>query len=85
MGETRHLEVHVCTRRGDHVVSKPQPKITLLSGSETQMVPVVKMQGIGAGHKDLHFGNNVQMTKGQPYTVRIAEAGDHVVFHSSAG
>ncbi len=85
MGGMRHLEVHVCTRRGDKVVTAPPPTIMMVSGSKTQMVPVAEMEGVGEGLKDFHFGNNVQMMKGQTYTVRVTEASDHAVFHVTPG
>lgn len=83
-GMTRHLEVHICTRRGNKVVTKPAPKITLTSGARKTMVPVAEMEGIGDGMKDFHFGNNVHMTKGQTYTVQITEANDHASFRVAA-
>ena len=84
-GGMSHLEVHICTRQGDKVVTAPAPTITMVSGSKTQMVPVAEMQGVGEGRKDFHFGNNVQLMKGQTYTVRVTEASDHAVFHVTAG
>lgn len=85
MGAMRHLEVHVCTRRGEKVVTSPAPTIMMVSGSKTQMVPVAQMEGIDEGRKDFHFGNNVEMMKGQTYTVRVTEASDYAVFHVTAG
>jgi hypothetical protein len=81
MAPRRHLEVHICTRHGNHVVTEPSPTITLTSGSHPEMIPVAEMEGIGQGPKDVHFGNNVQMLKGRRYTVRVIEGRDHVVFH----
>lgn len=85
MGGMSHLEVHICTRQGDKVVTAPPPTIMIVSGAKTQMVPVAEMEGIGEGLKDFHFGNNVQMMKGQRYTVRVTEATDHAVFHVTLG
>jgi hypothetical protein len=65
----------------DKVVTAPAPKITMVSGSKTQMVPVAEMEGVGEGLKDFPFGNNVQMMKDQIYTVRVTEASDHAVSH----
>ena len=49
------------------------------------MVPVAEMEGVSEGRKDFHFGNNVQMMKGQTYSVRVTEASDHAVFHVTDG
>ncbi len=81
MDAMRHLEVHICSRQGDKVVTAPLPTITLTSGSESQVVPVVEMEGIGEGLKDFHFGNNVQLMRGATYTVDVRETHEHVVFH----
>ena len=85
MGEMSHLDVHICTRQGDKVVTAPSPTIMMASVAKSQMVPVAKMEGVGEGLKDFHFGNNVQMMKGQTYTVRVTEASDHAVFHVTPG
>jgi hypothetical protein len=85
MGATRHLEVHICTRQGHKVVTGPPPTITLTSGRRAQEIPVVDMQGIGEGLNDFHFGNNVQLMRGQTYTVSVREANDHVVFRLTPG
>ena len=85
MTRMSHLEVHICTRQGDKVVTAPPPTIMLTSGSKTTMVPVAEMEGIGAGLKDFHFGNNVRMMMGQAYRVEVTEAKDHVVFHVTPG
>lgn len=85
MARMNHLEVHICTRQGDKVVTAPAPTIMLTSGSKATMVPVAEMEGIGAGLKDFHFGNNVQLTKGRTYTVKVTEANDHAVFHVTPG
>jgi tRNA A37 threonylcarbamoyltransferase TsaD len=85
MGAASHLEVHICTRRSDKVVTAPPPTIMLVSGSKTQMVPVAEMEGVGEGLKDFHFGNNVQMIKGRTYTVRVTVGSDHAAFHVTPG
>jgi hypothetical protein len=85
MTRTRHLEVHICTRRGDKVVTAPAPTIMMITGPKTTMVPVAEMEGIGAGLKDFHFGNNVRVSMGPVYTVRVTEGSDHAVFHVTPG
>lgn len=85
MSGMSHLEIHICTRQGNKVVTAPRPTIMMASGSKTQMVPVAEMEGIREGLKDFHFGNNVQMMKGRTYTVRVTEANDHAVFHVTMG
>ena len=85
MGGMSHLEVHICTRQGDKVVTAPPPTIMMVSGAKARMVPVAQMEGVGEGLKDFHFGNNVQLMKGRTYTVRVTEASDHAVFHVTPG
>lgn len=80
-----HLEVHICSRQGEKVITEPSPTIMLVSGSKAQMFPVAEIEGVGEGLKGFHFGNNVQMMKGQAYTVRVTEANDHAVFHVTPG
>lgn len=85
MGSMRHLEVHICTRHGRKVVTRPMPKIMLTSGRMTQMIPVATMEGVREGVADLHFGNNVELERGHVYKVDVTEGSDHAMFHFTAG
>ena len=85
MGSIRHLEVHICQREGNKVVTGPIPTIKMTNGQgAAQTVPVAVMEGVGEGIKDLHFGNNVSMTAGRSYAITVTEAGDRAVFHVTA-
>jgi hypothetical protein len=59
--DARHVEVHICSRRGSRVVVGAAPNITLTDTATgtTVAVPVAIMQGVTSGESDLHYGNNV--------------------------
>jgi hypothetical protein len=67
-----HLEVHVFDRMTGDVARSTNPVITVTSKStgQTQPVPIVVMQGIVEGPGDYHYGNNVDLPKGD-YTVTV--------------
>jgi len=80
---TRHLEVHICSRSTGTVVQNAQPTITVVdhaSGGMTDHVSVAEMQGIGAGVADLHYGNNITMPAMHRYTVTVGLNGEQAVF-----
>ncbi len=58
-----HLEVHISTTRGDHVVTTAHVTITLtdLHTMTTTRVPIMTMQGITTGRADFHYGNIVML------------------------
>lgn len=68
----RHLEVHVIDRRNGDPVQGLDPVITVTSRAtgRTQNVPITTMQGLTDGPKDFHYGNNVELPKGE-YTVTV--------------
>ena len=39
------------------------------------------MEGIGKGLADLHYGNNIQMSAGHSYTVKVNIKGETATFH----
>jgi hypothetical protein len=73
----RHLEVHIHSRATGKVVTSATPTIGIRDESAMSSmkmlaaVPVVMMQGIGAGTADLHYGNNVKLTPGHRYQVVV--------------
>jgi hypothetical protein len=72
----RHLEVQIRSLTTRKVVANAMPAISLRDmtpmGSHLDVnVPVVAMQGIGQGTADLHYGNNVNLTSGHLYQVRV--------------
>jgi hypothetical protein len=43
-------------------------------------VPVVEMEGVGAGAKDFHYGNNVKLIPGHAYKVTVSIGGESASF-----
>ena len=76
-----HLEVHVFDKRTGDVVKTSTPVITITSRAtgQTQQVPIVVMQGIVEGPNDYHYGNNVDLAKGD-YTVTVVIGGETANF-----
>jgi hypothetical protein len=67
-----HLEVHIFNKRTGDTVKATTPVIgvTNQGTGQTQPVPIVVMQGIVEGPSDYHYGNNVDLPKGE-YTVTV--------------
>jgi hypothetical protein len=67
-----HLEVHIFDRKTGNVVKTVTPVITVTNKTtgQSQPIPLVVMQGIVEGPGDYHYGNNVDLSKGQ-YTVTV--------------
>jgi hypothetical protein len=67
-----HLEVHIFDKATGNVVKTASPVLTVKSDTtgQSQLVPIVVMQGIVEGPSDYHFGNNVDLPKGE-YTVTV--------------
>ena len=76
-----HLEVHVFDKSTGNVVKTAAPVITVINKAtgQTQPVPLVVMQGIVEGPTDYHYGNNVDLPKGQ-YTVTVVIANETASF-----
>jgi hypothetical protein len=68
----RHLEVHVFDRTSGDVVRNVSPAITVTSPAtgQSRNLPITTMQGLADGPRDFHYGNNVQLAKGQ-YVVAV--------------
>lgn len=67
-----HLEVHIFDKKTGNVVRTITPVLSITNDAtgQTQQVPIVVMQGIVEGPSDYHYGNNVDLPKGQ-YTVTV--------------
>jgi hypothetical protein len=67
-----HLEVHIFDKKTGNVVKTVTPVLTVANDAteKTQQVPIVVMQGIVEGPSDYHYGNNVDLPKGN-YTVTV--------------
>jgi hypothetical protein len=67
-----HLEVHIIDKKSGDVVRTVNPVLTVMDNASGQVkpVPIVVMQGVVEGSGDYHYGNNVDLPKGQ-YTVTV--------------
>ena len=67
-----HLEVHVFDKKTGNAVKTVTPALTVTNDAsgQTEQVPIVLMQGIVEGPSDYHYGNNVDLPKGN-YTVTV--------------
>jgi hypothetical protein len=65
-----HLELHIFDKKTGNVIKTANPVLTVKNDATGQMqsVPNVVMQGVVEGPGDYHYGNNVDLPKGQ-YTV----------------
>jgi hypothetical protein len=66
-----HVELHVHTVQGQ-LISSATVSITVqnMKTHKTVAVPVARMEGVMAGKKDTHFGNNMHLATGT-YTVVV--------------
>jgi hypothetical protein len=81
-----HVSVHVLDRRTGRAVWEPYPiRLRLGKVAETRPLPVALMQGIGKGACDRHYGTNVKLESGQPYTLTATLGRDTVTFRFEAG
>jgi hypothetical protein len=62
-----HLEVHFFDKRSGEPVKGLNPVITVtnVSSGQSATVSIVTMQGLTEGPKDFHYGNNIELPKGQ--------------------
>ena len=70
----KHLVVRICHRDEGEVVTDADPEIHITDvtgGGEDAAVPVAKMQGIGEGPDDIHYGNDTPMPAGHEFTVEV--------------
>ena len=72
--DTKHLVVRICHRDEGEVVTDADPEIHITDvtgGGEDAAMPVAKMQGIGMGPDDIHYGNDTSMPAGHEFTVDV--------------
>ena len=76
-----HLEVHFYDKTSGFPVRGLDPVITVTNtgSGQAQTVPIVTMQGINEGSRDFHYGNNIELPKGQ-YHVTATASGQTGVF-----
>jgi len=84
MSGQRHLEVHICRRTSEKVVTGAHPTITFedLTSKAMKMsrVPVAAMYGIAQGISDYHYGNNVAVTPRHTYRTTVTLNGQTATF-----
>ena len=70
-----HLEVHFYDKTSGYPVKGLDPVITVTNAStgQAQTVAIVTMQGITEGSRDFHYGNNIQLPKGQYHVTAAAD------------
>lgn len=71
-----HLEVHYYDKTSGYPVKGLDPVVTVTDAAtgQTRTLPIVTMQGLNEGVRDFHYGNNVELPKGQ-YRVTTAANG----------
>jgi hypothetical protein len=82
-GPIRHLEVQICARTTQAVVTNAWPKIVVDDTTRKKVLtlPVSVMEGIGEGVADLHYGNNLPMPAGHRYIVTVTWKKERAIFH----
>jgi len=87
-GTQRELEVHISSRTSGEPVADASPTITVtdasVKDSATVTVPVDELEGVSAGADDLHYGNNIELTGGDTYTVVVLLNGQRAVLQATA-
>jgi hypothetical protein len=69
-----HLEVHFYDKTSGYPVKGLSPVVTVTSTAtgQAQTVPIVTMQGLNEGVRDFHYGNNIELPKGQYHVTAVA-------------
>jgi len=82
-GPIRHVEVQICVRTTQAVVTDAWPKIVIkdTTSAKTLTLPISVMEGIGEGAADLHYGNNLPMPARHRYIVTVTWRADRAIFH----
>lgn len=79
-----HLEVHICSRASGKTADVT-PAITVIdrASGRRSAIPVATMEGIGEGHADLHYGNNVSLP--HQAAVEVVVAGEKATLIPATG
>jgi hypothetical protein len=82
-GPIRHLEVQICARQTQAVVTTANPRIVVADTTKQKLVvlPVSVMEGIGEGVADLRYGNNIAMAANHRFVVTVTWNGERAHFH----
>jgi hypothetical protein len=92
MGETaqptassRHVEVQICDKQSGKVMTTAMPTIAMgAMGASLASMPVSRMQGVDKEASDIHYGNNLPMTPGTQYTVKVTINGQSTTYTATA-
>jgi hypothetical protein len=84
-GPIRHLEVQICARQTQAVVTTASPRIVVDDTTSRKLIvlPVSVMEGIGQGAVDLHYGNNIAMAANHRFVVTVTWNGERASFRIS--
>jgi hypothetical protein len=83
MPVNHHIEVHIYDRNTGAAIASPVPTIMITdnsTGATRTLTDVMGMYDIQTGTSDLHFGNNVYLQDGDPYTITVTEGPETVTF-----
>ena len=82
-GPIRHLEVQICVRTTQAVVTNAHPRIVVKDTTKDKsvMLPFSVMVGVGEGIADLHYGNNLAMPAGHRFIITVTWRGERAAFH----
>jgi len=69
-----HMEVHYYDKTTGYPVKGLEPVVTVASAAtgQAQTLPIVTMQGLNEGVRDFHYGNNIELPKGQYHVTTVA-------------
>jgi len=70
-----HMEVHYYDRTSGYPVKGLSPVVTVTNAAtgQAQTLPIVTMQGLNEGVRDFHYGNNIELPKGQYHVTTVAD------------
>jgi hypothetical protein len=80
--QTRHTEVHIYSKTTGAVVSNATVGMTIHDHATGRSIPIepTKMQDLALGPIDVHYGNNVDIATGHPFTLTATINADTVSF-----
>jgi hypothetical protein len=69
-----HMEVHYYDKSTGFPVKGLDPVVTVTNAAtgQSQTLPIVTMQGLNEGARDFHYGNNIELPKGQYHVTTVA-------------
>jgi hypothetical protein len=82
-GPIRHVEVQICSKPANAVVTNASPKIVIVDESlkgKTTTLPVAVMEDISKGTADLHYGNNLAMPAKHRFLITVTWNGERASF-----